>query len=265
MSFINLMFRRIARHIPPLRPTPRMVGSILRALPALLTIALLVSTAAMSSGCNAVGFLANTAQGTGTVAASYKGLAGQKVGVMVWSDDGVLNDYHSIQLDTAKGIELKLQEASKSGLAEDANLTWIPAEQILQYQRNHPEEATDAAEEIAPRLGVTRLVYVEVETFSTHPNDSPELSRGAMTATLTVVEVDGGKAKLGYSERGVNVVAPPHCPPEGLPNLEDSVVYQATVDAFTTEIVKRFAQHDADEEDYLPAELHNDNPGMQPQ
>jgi hypothetical protein len=220
---------------------------------------------ALACGCNAVGFLANTASGTGTVDASYKGLAGQKVGIMVWADDGVMNDYHAIQLDTAKGLELKLQEAAKSNVDELKNITWVPSEELLQYQQNHPETETDAAEEIAPRLGVTRLIYVEVESFQTRPTDSSELSRGAMTATLSVIEVANGAGKIGYSERGVNVVAPKHCPPEGLPNLDDAVVYKATVDSFTSEVAKRFAQHDADDEDYLPPEVHDENPGLEQQ
>jgi hypothetical protein len=230
-----------------------------------LILAALAVLPALLGGCNAVGFLANTAGGEQTVAASYKGLAGQKVGVMVWADDGVVNDYHEIQLDTAKGIQVKLQAAADAKLEEVQNITWVPAEQILQYQQNHPETETDAAEEIAPHLGLTRLIYVEVESFQTHPDISSELSRGAMTGTLSVVEVNGPKGKVAYSERGVNVVAPRHCPPEGLPNLDDAVVYKATVDSFTSEVAKRFAQHDADDEDTLPPEVHDENPGLEQQ
>jgi hypothetical protein len=204
------------------------------------------------SGCNAVGYVAAAAQGEDMVEASYKGLAGQKCGVMVWADDGVLDDRQAIQLDTAKGIQLKLQEAAKVNVSEVANITWTSPEQILQYQQNHPETAGEAAEEIAPRLGITRLIYIEVEEFATHPNDSPDLWRGQMTATLKVVEITGTKAKVAYAERGVNAVAPRNCPPEGLPNLDEDAVYKGTVDAFTSEIGKRFVPHEADVDAWPP-------------
>src|SRR5437588_307573 len=71
--------------------------------------------------------------------------------------------------------------------------------------------------EVAPRLGVTRLIYVEVEDFGTRAPASIELFRGSMTATLKVVEVSGDNAKVGYEENGIKAVYPPHVPEDGTP------------------------------------------------
>jgi len=211
--------------------------------------AALVSAAALSSGCNVGGFLANAAAGVAgqaTVEASYKNLANQKCAIMVWADEGVLDDYRSLQLDVARGVELKLLSAAKVDVKEVANITWLSPEQVLMFQQNHNDATTEAVEEIAPRLGITRLIYVEIEQFETHPSNSPDLWRGNMIANIEVVEVNGGLGKVVYNERNVKVVSPKDCPEEGLPNLDDQTVYAATVDTFTSEIGKRFVPHEAD-------------------
>ena len=41
-------------------------------------------------------------------------------------------------------------------------------------------------ENIAPRLGVSRLIYIEVEDFSTRAAASISLFRGSMMATVRV-------------------------------------------------------------------------------
>jgi hypothetical protein len=208
--------------------------------PALLCMAFLLS------GCELVGFIASAAAGTEMVAPAYKGLAGQKCAVMVWADEGVVNDYTSIQLDAAHGIQVKLQEAARAKIDDVADITWVSPEQILQYQQNHPESRSDAVEDVAARLGVSRLIYVEIEQFQTHPNESPDLARGSMSATVEVVEVANGHGKVAYTERNVGVISPRNCPPEGLPNLADGAVYQGTIEAFTSAVDERFVPHEVD-------------------
>lgn len=199
------------------------------------------------SGCNVAGWLANVGGGNGTMeAASYKHLANQTCGVMVWADDGVLEDYQTLQLDAAKGLQAKLEEAAHAKVDEVANINWIPPEQVIAYMQNHSETAGEAVEEVAPRLGVSRLIYVEIQRFDTHPKDSPELWRGSIVANVEVVEVANGKGTVAYSERDLNVVAPKDCPSEGLPNLDENAVYAATVDSFTSELGKRFVPHESD-------------------
>jgi hypothetical protein len=204
------------------------------------------------AGCNILGFAASAATGGQQVDARYKGLAGQKCAVMVWADDGVLNDFKTIQLDTANGIQHKMQEGAKANISDVANMTWVSPEQVMQFQQNHTDVDTDAVEDIAPQLGVSRLIYVEIDSFATHPNDSPDLARGSMSATIKVVEVKDGVGKVAYSERGVNVISPKDCPVEGLPNLDDQTIYQGTVDSFTTAAAQRFMPHDEDIEDAPP-------------
>ena len=67
-----------------------------------------------------------------------------------------------------------------------------------------------------------------------------------------MIEITGNKGKVAFAERGIAVVAPKGCPPEGVPNQDDAVIYRATVDSFTSEVAKRFIPHPAESDDYGP-------------
>jgi hypothetical protein len=70
---------------------------------------------------------------------------------------------------------------------------------------------------------VTRLIYIEVEDFSTQSRMATNLVRGEMTATLRVVEIKDGKAKVAFEENNVHAVFPKKSPEEGVVNMEPMV------------------------------------------
>lgn len=218
---------------------------IRRALTWMLSL-LLAGGACSLCGCELVGVAANAASGDEQVAASYTGLKGQHVGIMVWVDSAVAIDHPQLQGEVARGLQDKLQQAANVGDANVKKIVWTKADQILQFQEDHPELQTVSAEEIAPRLNVTRLIYIEVDSFSLHPNQTVDLTRGSITADMKVLEVADGKANATYQENDIDVIYPPHSPPEGLTGLNDDEVYSKSVDAFTTELAKRFIVHPAE-------------------
>lgn len=170
----------------------------------------------------------------------YTGFAGQSIGIMVWSDTGVKIDWPSLSLDTANSLNLKLQEAQtgKQELLKDSTFPVLPAS-IVRYQMDHPEiEISDIAQ-VAPKLGVTRLIYIEVEDFATRASDSVDLFRGSAVATMRIVEVNGQTAKVVYEENNIRCVFPPKVPEEGLPRGNDYQFYVGTVNTFTDEVLTR--------------------------
>jgi hypothetical protein len=199
------------------------------------------------TGCSFLGVAAQALPGADTPA-SYKDLRGQKVGIMVGADRGIQIDHPSIQPDIAKGLQKKLQEAADAGADEVQKIEWAKADEILRFQDSHPEMQYDPAEQIAPHLPVTRLVYIEIATLSLHPNESPDLARGDAIASIKVVSIKDGKATVAYREDTVEVIYPPHSPPEGLPDLDEGKLYQETTDTLTTELAKRFISHESDVE-----------------
>src|SRR3712207_5162160 len=93
-------------------PCSLLLGSLLLALPALL------------SGCSLVGAAAGKAMAI-KVKPSYTGLQNQTVGVYVSADAGLRNDFPTLQLDVARGLIQKLQGAQAAG-AEELKGTQFP-------------------------------------------------------------------------------------------------------------------------------------------
>lgn len=214
-------------------------------LRALLSLAPL--TALACAGCDAVGVVASKVVGVDDVAPAYTGFKGQRVAIMVWADEGANVDHPSLRSDIAFSLQGKLQQGVDAKVDELKGTTFLDVNRVLQYQEAHPESQSDSADQIALRLPATRLIYVEVQSISLHPNEAVDLSRGQAVADIRVIEVSHGVARMGYQNDNVSGIFPPHAPPEGLPGLSDDEVYHKSIDALTTELGKIFITHQADD------------------
>lgn len=199
---------------------------------------------ALASGCAVFGLIGH-AMPDPTVDARYKGLAKQNVAIMVWTDRAMSYDWPTLQLDLTRGIQTRLGElAGKKGHPKELEgTTLVPAESVVRYQQDHPESDVEAVTDVAPRLNIDRLIYIEVQQFSTRPEESLELYRGSLTANVKVIEVVNGKARQAFEDPNVRVVWPPKSPDEGSPGLGDADTYERTLVAFTTEVVNEFVPH----------------------
>jgi hypothetical protein len=205
-------------------------------------------------GCIAAGFIAQ-ALPKPPVKAAYTGLQNQTVAVMVWADRGIRIDFPRIALDTATGIQNRLtnpvdDKGKPKGMSRElkgARFPYIPAS-VVRYQVEHPEVEGMAITEVAPKLGVSRLIYLEIEQFQTRSDSAVELYRGTMIGTLRVVEVTDGVAKVAYEENDVRVDFPKKAREEGVPELGDSKTYVGTINIFAQEVVNRFVEHPAEED-----------------
>lgn len=194
-------------------------------------------------GCGPIGAMLN-ALPLAPVQAKYKDLKGQSVAVMVWADRGIRVDFPHIQLDTANGIQSKLVKARKDKNDELKDTKFpMSAATVVRFQEDHPEWAADSIEEIAPRLGVSRVIYVEIDGFQTRSDSAVDLFRGTLTATVRVVEVTNGKARVVHTEEDMRNIYPEKSPEEGVPSIGDFETYRQTVDAFTTSVANLFYTH----------------------
>jgi hypothetical protein len=195
-------------------------------------------------GCQIFG-LAGRVLPDPTVGAKYKGLQNQHTAVMVWMDRSLAIDWPRLQLDLTRGIEGRLAELAKAKHPprDLKGTTFAAAESVVRYQRDHPEIDTQEITEVAPNMAITRLIYLEVQHFSTRPDETGELYRGSLTGNLRVVEVVNGKGKVTFEEDDIKVVFPTDSPDVGLPGLGDGPIYEGTLKAFSTEIMNRFVEH----------------------
>ncbi len=219
-------------HPPPGRRLRRLV-LLLALLPLLM----------LASGCALLG-MAASAVPEGDVPARYKDLRGHSVAVLVWVPRGLEVDYPGLRLDLVTAIQARLQRAQKAGRGELKETTFphAPAS-LVRFQEDHPELERTPIVNVAPRLCVQRLIYIELENFQTRSDQAVDLYRGSATISLRVVEVEGAKAKVAYEESGLTVVVPPKAPAEGVPGAGDARMYRGTVDQLSTGVAHRFYAH----------------------
>ena len=205
------------------------------------------------SGCTVLGVAAYKLKPPETIKPKYTNLVNQTVGIMVWADRGIRIDWQNLQIDVGNGIEHKLKEQTldDKGKPKAKSLIGVtypyPPASFARYQRDHPETEAMAITDVAPRLGVSRLIYVEIEDFATRSDQTVELFRGQAKATVRVLEIADGNAKVAHTWENVQVSWPPKIPPEGIPNAGDQRIYVGTVDLFSTEIAQLFYPYQVDE------------------
>jgi hypothetical protein len=179
--------------------------------------------------------------------ARYSGLAAQSVGILVWADRGILIDWGTIQLDLANSVQQKLT-GSKAG--EVKGTTWpYPPASYVKYMRDHPLLETAPITEVAPKFGVSRMIYIEVQNFRTRSSSELELFRGEATVSLKVIEIDNsGATKTAFSEDNIQAVFPTWAPADGVPSIGDNKTYNGTVDEMAKQIANRLTTHESEPE-----------------
>ena len=213
--------------------------SFSRALPLLLLTSL--------AGCNVIGAIV-AKMPKPEIEAAYKGLAGKTVGVMVYADRALTTDWPNLQIDLGNGIISKLLIAQDAKVKDVKGTTFpYPPASFVKFQKEHPEIENAPVTEVAPRLGVQRLIYVEVNSLSTRAEGAIALYLGKMDVTMHVIEVDAnGKAKSAYDEDRITAQFPEKATSEGVLNGNERMMYGGVLDSISTEVVKRLIQHPDD-------------------
>lgn len=211
-------------------------------------VVVLLAGLAAAAGCAVLGVAAH-ALPPPTIQAAYKGLRNQTAAIMVWADPGVRMDFNNIQVDVARSLQKKLTYDKKTlDVDELEGLTWpVDPVRIVRYQHDYPQVNSAPVTTVAPKFGVSRLIYVEIQSVQTRSEASVDLFRGSIVGSLKVIEVENGQSKIAYEENNIRAIFPPKSPEEGVPNADDYRIYLGVLDEFTTELAKRFIPHPAEE------------------
>lgn len=208
-------------------------------------ILLLLAIAVVLHGCAAAEIIDRAIPKS--VDAQYKGLAGQKVAVMIWADRALRIDYPSLTIDTANATQSCLIAKTDQAELKDTQFPW-EARSVARFQKEHPEIEGRPVTEYAQRIsGITRLVSIEVAEFSTHSDMAVQLLKGNMTGNVKVIEIENGKAKIAYERSGITVAYPPKAP-AGVSTMPESGIYAGTVQAFGLEVAQLFYGHVIEED-----------------
>src|SRR6188472_2239335 len=117
---------------------------------------LLVFIAAMCSSCGLASVAGRAFEPN--VKAMYSGLVGQTVGILVWVDRGIMIDWGTIQLDLANSVQ---NDLVSSKAEETKGMSWpYPPASYVKYMRDHPGLESAPITDIAPKFGVSRVIYI---------------------------------------------------------------------------------------------------------
>lgn len=206
---------------------------------------LLAGLAAGAGGCQLLGAAAAKTTAV-TVRPNYTALANQSVGVMVTVDRGTQIDHPRLQLDIAQAVQATLMK-TQANKAEELKGTQFPPsaspQAVFAFQRNYPQLDAEPVTNVAPQLGVSRLIYIEVDAFSLNPADVLELFRGEVVGRVKVVEVAGGVAKVAFTDQ-VSAVFPEKGSEHGTPTLNRPTTYRGTIAAFATAVTQKFVTYE---------------------
>ena len=183
-------------------------------------------------------------------AKTYSGLNQQKCAVMVWTDLRIRAEYGQIQLDLARLIQNQLAVQSVPEDDRDdkkknkPRIEFVDAASVVRFQREHPEIDGAPVMNVAPRLGASRVIYIEIEDFSAQSPTSIMILKGTAQVTLRILEVADRKAKVVFEEPGIKATFPPHAPEGVIPNDKVNVrtIYEGTLKELADRITARFEE-----------------------
>jgi hypothetical protein len=179
---------------------------------------------------------------------TYTGLEKHKCAVMVWADLHTRADYNHIQLDLARLVQARLQRETTPRNDDKDKAKASPAAEFLnpasvvRFQKEHPEIDGAPIIDVAPRLGVDRVIYIEINYFSAQSAASIMLLKGEATATLRVLEVANRHARIAFEEPDIKVRYPKDAPEGVIPTDKITVqtIYEGTLTALADKIAMRF-------------------------
>jgi len=154
--------------------------------PILLAFGLAVT---MTSGCNWIGYAANVIgdgdpAGQVNVEAQYRGLENQTVAVLVAADEYTLFEHPTAPAAVCRQVSSKLA-------TEITGVHVLNPKQIDQFQKDNPYWNTTAYSELLDRLGVERLVLIDLITYALHEPGNNYQWRGQIVANIGVCEAQG--------------------------------------------------------------------------
>jgi len=208
------------------------------AAPVLAAVLATLATLAASPGCNLIGAVAVvTARDKEVrVDAAYRGLAGQRVGVLVAADDATFFRFPQATRRVHEAVVIGLANA----LPEATLMTPAAAED---YVQRNPYWATRRPATLMRELGVSRLVTVDLNRYATHEAGNRSVFRGIINANVSVCEADGVDPDNRAFDREVAAQFPDARTEFGVVNGDEAQIEAAVLSAFSTEVANLFHDH----------------------
>ncbi len=225
------------------QPSQNLVALRSRLLMSLAMTVLCLAALPTLSGCAALGVAANATAGPMKkvhVTADYTGLADKTVAIVIAADEFVLYRHPRAPLVVGQIVGGQIV-ANVTG----AKLT-DPAD-IVAFQRANPYWATLPYGDLAKRLGVERVIYIDLAEYSTHEPGNKELWQGVILANLGVIETDAANPDNFAYSNTIRAVYP-EGREIGVANSDAGTIQLGMLQSFGQKVGWLFYDHD----EYIP-------------
>lgn len=166
---------------------------------------------ALGAGCQFIGFGGAMVENykrtsTHTIEAEYKKLEDKKWAVVVEADRVIQADYPELVRIMTASITTRLADKPQQTKIRAAR--YIPAENVIRFQYQHPSWMTLPHGELAKQLGVDRLIVVELVEYRLTEPGNQYLWDGLATGTVGVIEADGPVPDEYAFQKSINIKFP---------------------------------------------------------
>lgn len=193
---------------------------------------------ALGGGCEAGGFFAETFTPDPpplNVRAEYVGLENQKVAVLVDANQSLLFDQPLAPLEVSRAVSEKLADGVPG-------IKLVEPVQVVDFQNRNIYWNTMPYSEVAGRLGVTRLVLIELSDYRLHEPGNVNIWRGVMSGHVSVYETDSAEPNNATYAREVTAAYPPD-EPLGVLDSNQRDMRFGTMDLFSRSVAGLFFEH----------------------
>lgn len=202
-------------------------------------ILLLLGLLGWMPGCQAAGVVANAIGGGDRevqVNAQYAGLAGKSVAVLVAADESMLYRYPHLPRAASQAISAQIA-------ASLPDVTIVTPKQIAEFQARNPYWTTLGYARLIQRLGVQRLVYVDVSEFSTHEPGNTYSWQGLIVANVGIVEAESATPQNLSFQTIVRADYPEKASSVGVLDSNEATIQMGLLQVFARKTAWLFYQH----------------------
>lgn len=210
-----------------------------RSLLAKLAILPLLAFLLTAGGCqNVIGWFAQVVGGgetTYAVDAKYRTLGGHSVAVVVEASQDIYFQYPSAPGTIQRAVTGEIRK-----FIPDVRLT--DPVQIEKFQKENPNWTTLSYGDLLKRLGVERVVLIDMADYSLHEPGNANVWRGLASGTVGVLEDNAPNPNNFAFSESVEAQFPPDTK-VGLLNGDDATVQLGLNKAFAQKVAFLFYDH----------------------
>lgn len=204
----------------------------MRPAAALFGLSLLFSSVC---GCPLAYFL--TPEETKTVKAEYSRIDSQRVAVVVWADQSVLDEDPRVRERIGKAVAFYLRKnLPHADVIEPEKVAELQERSGLDWEVMSPKA-------ICKRLKSDLIMRIDLLDYTTRASDTHELRRGRIRATLNLYDGRPDAVRESLYETEVLATYPPQSA-HGVADMDDGDLLHETVEHFAQLTARKFYDHE---------------------